>query len=228
MAVLEIDSIQKNFENKPILSDVYLKCVSGEIIGLLGSNGSGKSTLLKIIFGLVPTEYKFVRIDNVVKKQTKDLFGEISYLDQDSFIPKTFSVKKAIGLSLKKEKCNSFYADEFINLIKDKNVKDLSGGELRYLEILLVLSNDSKFVMLDEPYTGLSPIMIEAVNDLILKASETKGIIVSDHNYRSVVKISSKVVLLKNGKTHLIKDTKQLLELGYVSEEGLNLLQELQ
>ncbi|WP_432222492.1 ATP-binding cassette domain-containing protein [Flavobacterium sp. TMP13] len=224
MAILEIDSIQKSFDHKPILSDVYVACHTGEVIGLLGSNGSGKSTLLKIVFGLISAEYKFVRIDNVVKKEPTDLFKEISYLSQDSFIPRSFSVQKAIRLSIEKVKSDSFYADEFIDLIKNKYVKELSGGELRYLEILLVLSNNSKFVLLDEPYTGLSPIMIERVNVLISKASETKGIIVSDHNYRSVVKISSKVVLLKNGKTHLITDKKQLLELGYVSEAGLNLL----
>lgn len=227
MAILEIDSIQKSFENKPILSDVYLKCQTGEVIGLLGSNGSGKSTLLKVIFGLISAEYKFVRVDTVVKRQTQDLFREMSYLGQDSFIPKTFSVKKAIHLSLKKENSSLFYADKFINLIKDKKIKDLSGGELRYLEILLVLSNDSKFVLLDEPYTGLSPIMIAVVNDLIVKASVRKGIIVSDHNYSTVLKISSKVVLLKNGKTHLITATKQLVELGYLTEAALNFVQEI-
>ena len=94
--LLEIDSIQKSFDNKNILSDVYLKCETNDVIGLLGRNGSGKSTLLKIIFGIESADFKFVRIDGKVKTKTKDLFYEISYLPQDNCIPNAFSVKKAI------------------------------------------------------------------------------------------------------------------------------------
>ena len=72
--VLEIDSVQKKFDYKSILSDVYLKCETGEIIGLLGRNGSGKSTLLKIISGILDADFKFVRIYEVIKNRTSDLF----------------------------------------------------------------------------------------------------------------------------------------------------------
>ena len=72
--LLEVDSVQKSFDTKSILSDVYLKCETTDIIGLLGRNGSGKSTLLKIIFGIEKADFKFVRIDGVVKSKTTDLF----------------------------------------------------------------------------------------------------------------------------------------------------------
>jgi ABC-type multidrug transport system ATPase subunit len=90
--------VQKKYDIQSILSDVYLKCETNDIIGLLGRNGSGKSTLLKIIFG-ENADFKFVRIDEVVKTKTSDLFNEISYLSQDNFIPNQLSVKKAISLS---------------------------------------------------------------------------------------------------------------------------------
>lgn len=222
MAILEIDSIQKSHQNKSVLSDVYLKCCTGEIIGLLGSNGSGKSTLLKIIFGIESAEYKFVRVDNAVKKKPEDLFKEISYLSQDAFLPMNFSVKKAIRLSISKENFIKFLNDDFLKEIIDKKIRDLSGGELRYLEILLVLNNTSKFVLLDEPYTGLSPIMIEKINNLIAINATNKGIIVSDHSYDNVLKISSRLIVLKNGKTHVITNNKQLFELGYLSKTHLD------
>jgi ABC-type multidrug transport system ATPase subunit len=60
--LLEVDSIEKSYGYKIILSNVYLKCETGDIIGVLGRNGTGKSTLLKIIYGILPAEYKFVRI----------------------------------------------------------------------------------------------------------------------------------------------------------------------
>lgn len=220
--LLEIDSVQKSFDNKNILSDVYLKCETKDIIGLLGRNGSGKSTLLKIIFGIISADFKFVRVDSCVKVKTNDLFSEISYLPQDNYVPNTFSVKKAIQLSVHKEKILEFYADEIIKTMRDKKIAHLSGGELRYLEIKIILNNSSKFVLLDEPYNGLSPLMVEKVNDLIIENSKTKGIIISDHNYENVIKVSTKLVLLKEGKAHHLRCKEELIEKGYLKEGMLN------
>lgn len=195
--LLEVDSVQKNYDGKIIISDVYLKCETTNIIGILGRNGSGKSTLLKIIFGIVAADFKFVRIDGAVISKTSELLKHISYLPQDNFIPNSLSIKKTIALSISKDKVEDFYADEMIQSIINKKIKHLSGGELRYLEIKLVLHNPSKFVLLDEPYNGLSPIMIDKINELIIKNSILKGIIITDHNYENVIKVSNKLALMK-------------------------------
>lgn len=216
--ILEIDSVRKQYDNKTIVSDVYLKCETGNIIGLLGRNGSGKSTLLKIVFGIVSAEYKFIRINGSVKSKTNQLLYDISYLPQENFIPNTFSVKKAISLTIAKPKQPDFYDDEMIESLKDKKIKDLSGGELRYLEIKLILSNPSKFVLLDEPYNGLSPIIIEKINTLIQEKAKEKGIIITDHNYKNVIKVSSQLILMKDGKTHNLKDKQELIDKGYLNE----------
>lgn len=216
--LLEIDSIQKYFDQKVVLSDVYLKCKTGEIIGLLGRNGSGKSTLLKIIFGILSADNKFVRVNGKVLFKTNDLLNEISYLPQEDFIPSSFSVKNTIQLSIDKNKIIDFCQDDFINSIKHKKINHLSGGELRYLEIKLILSNSSKFVLLDEPYNGLSPIMIDKINQLIVENSNKKGIIITDHNYENVIKISSKLILMKEGKAFHLKDKNELIEKGYLRE----------
>ncbi|ESU29846.1 ABC transporter [Flavobacterium limnosediminis JC2902] len=214
--ILEIDSVQKYYQHKLVVSDVYLKCETGDIIGLLGRNGSGKSTLLKIIFGIVPADYKFVRIDGKLKLKTSELLKEIGYLSQDNFIPKHFSVSKAIRLSIHKEKMDSFCNDEMIRSILDKKISHLSGGELRYLEIKLILFNASKFVLLDEPYNGLAPVMVEKVNRLIRENAEHKGIIITDHNYRNVIEVSSNLILMTAGKTHHLKDKNELIDRGYL------------
>jgi ABC-type multidrug transport system ATPase subunit len=213
---LEVDSVQKQYDGKIILSDVYLKCETCDIIGILGRNGSGKSTLLKIIFGIVNADFKFVRIDGEVKSKTSDLLNEISYLSQDNFIPNLFSVKKTILLSIAKDKLREFYADEMIQAILNKKINHLSGGELRYLEIKLILFNSSKFVLLDEPYNGLSPIVIDKINQLIIENSSKKGIIITDHNYENVIKISTKLVLMKEGKLHHLEGKDELVEKGYL------------
>lgn len=214
--ILEVDGIQKKYGERVILSDVYLKCETSQIIGLLGRNGSGKSTLLKIIVGLVEAPNKCIRIDSVSKNNKNNVFDEISYLSQKQFIPNHFSVKKAILLSIDKQKIKFFCEDEFIQSVLNKKINHLSSGELRYLEIKIVLFNPSKFVLLDEPYNGLSPIMIDAVNELIKVNSGKKGIVITDHNYKNVIKISTQLVLIKEGKTHYIRNNAELVAKGYL------------
>jgi ABC-type lipopolysaccharide export system ATPase subunit len=215
--ILEVDGIQKSFNEKVVLSDVYLKCETSEIIGLLGRNGSGKSTLLKIIFGIVSAPNKCIRIDSVSLNNKNILLNEISYLHQEQFIPNHLSVQKAILLSIDKQNRDNFYKDEFIQSLLKKKINHLSSGELRYLEIRIVLFNSSKFILLDEPYNGLSPLMVDIINEMILTNSNEKGIIITDHNYQNVIRIATRLVLIKEGKTHEIQEKEQLIEKGYLT-----------
>jgi ABC-type lipopolysaccharide export system ATPase subunit len=214
--LLEVDSVIKRYDNQLVVSDVYIKCETGNIIGLLGRNGSGKSTLFKIISGIINADAKFIRIDGVVKHNTNRLIGEISYLPQHNFIPDSFTVKKAIDLSIEKLQRNDFYNDEMIKTILKNKISQLSGGELRYLEIKLILNNSSKFVLLDEPYNGLAPIIIEKINKLIIDNSKSRGIIITDHNYANVLNVSTQLILMKFGKTYHLTDKNQLIEKGYL------------
>ncbi|MBP4140933.1 ATP-binding cassette domain-containing protein [Flavobacterium sp. P4023] len=215
-SVLEVDSVQKQYNGKIIISDVYLKCETNEVVGILGRNGSGKSTLLKIIFGIEAADFKFVRVDGIVKANTSALINQISYLPQYNFIPNSLSIKKVIALSIAKDKIVHFSADDMIQSMLTKKIKHLSGGELRYLEIKLILYNDSKFVLLDEPYNGLSPIMIDKINNLIIEKASVKGIIITDHNYENVIKVSTKLALMKEGKMFHLKNKEELVERGYL------------
>nr|WP_199000242.1 ATP-binding cassette domain-containing protein [Flavobacterium sp. ASV13] len=219
--ILEADGIQKRYNDRAVLSDVYLKCETSQIIGLLGRNGSGKSTLLKIISGIIPAPDKCVRIDSISKKDKNILLNEVSYLSQEQFIPNHLSVKKTIELSIDKQNRALFGNDDFIQSIVRKKIKHLSSGELRYLEIKIVLFNPSKFVLMDEPYNGLSPLMIDRVNEMIKINSVKKGIIITDHNFENVIKISSQIILIKEGKTHYIRNNAELVEKGYLVDLGI-------
>lgn len=217
-SILEADSIEKSYNYKTILSDIYLKCETGDIIGVLGRNGCGKSTLLKIIYGIVPAEHEFVRIDYQLRRKAYKYPSEISYLSQDNFIPKHFKVSKVIRLFLTKENISAFCDDEFIESIFNQKIEKLSGGELRYLEIKLILYSDSKFALLDEPYNGLSPVMINLANQMITERAKHKGIILTDHNYNSVLKVSTELYLIKDCSTKRIKDKNELIRFGYLNE----------
>ena len=219
--VLEIDSVRKLYDKKVILSDIYLKCETGDIIGILGRNGTGKSTLLKIIFGVLNAENKFIRINQQVRKRAYKYKNEIVYLPQENFIPKNFSVSKAIRLFVDKNRIIEFESDEFIQKIYTKKVSQLSDGEQRYLEILLCLCNNAKFSLLDEPYNGLSPILAKKINVLILRYSTEKGIILTDHNYRNVLDVENQLYLIKDCATKKLNNKEELVKYGYLKNEML-------
>jgi lipopolysaccharide export system ATP-binding protein len=219
--VLEIDSVIKSFGERQILTDIYLKCETGDIIGLLGRNGSGKTTLFKILFGTLSSDRKFIRIDGKIYNRPYLIKNEICYLPQHNFLPKHLTVDKAVRLYVNKASVVSFYNDNILASLKKYNVSNLSGGELRYLEIKLVLYTDSKFVILDEPFNGVSPILIETIKVLIIQAATTKGIILTDHDYRHVLNIANRCFLLFDGGIKNIKDKYDLVRWGYVSESKM-------
>jgi len=216
--VLEVDSINKSYNGIEILSDVYLKCKTGDVIGILGRNGTGKSTLLKIIFGILGAEHKFIRINCQIRKKAYKHSNEIVYLPQDNFVPKNFKVSKAIKLFVDKNNLSDFENDDFIQTIYTKKINQLSGGELRYLEIMLCLTNNSKFALLDEPYNGLSPILIKSINKLIVKYSSLKGIILTDHNYKHVLDVATQLYLIKDCATKKLRDKGELIKYGYLKQ----------
>lgn len=218
---LEVDSVQKSFGNKILLSDVYLKCDIGDIIGVFGRNGCGKSTLLEIIYGTIPADNKFIRLNSKVETHAYKVKNGITYLPQENYIPNHFTVKKAIDLSLHPEKRSICYEDTLLKNLLQANIGILSGGELKYLQVKLLLYNDSKFCLLDEPYSGISPIMAETINALVLEQSKEKGIIITDHNYQFLLPVSTKLYLLNNGVGKFIKNKEALISSGYLKNEML-------
>jgi ABC-type lipopolysaccharide export system ATPase subunit len=216
--LLEADSIRKSFGDKQVLTDVALKCKPGDIIGLLGRNGTGKSTLLKIIFGTLFTDYKFIRINDEVLTQPFKSKNIISYLPQDNFLPKNISVQNVVEIYLDDSKKKEFFDDEVLSKITGAKIGNLSGGESRYLEVKLLLNLDSNFVLLDEPFNGISPLHIELIRNLIHDKSMKKGIILTDHDYRNVLEVANKYYLLFDGGLKPVKTKQDLIDWGYVPE----------
>ena len=218
---LEVDSVNKSYNGKAVLSDIYMNCETQDIIGIFGRNGSGKSTLLKIIYGTLNADYKFIKLNNIVENQPYKVKSGISYLPQDNFIPKYFTVKKAIGLSVNKSEIAEFFDDEIIDSINQKKVANLSGGELKYLQVKIILYTNSKFCLLDEPYNGTSPIIAEKINTLILKQANRKGIIITDHSYQNLLQVANKIYLIKDRSGRFLNNKEDLIKFGYLSPDML-------
>ena len=219
-STLEIDSVSKSFGERMVLTDIYLKCETGDILGMLGRNGSGKSTLLKILFGSIKSDHKFIRIDGVIYDRPYLTPGIISYLPQDNFLLPHLTVKKTVGLYLPGN-VDGFLDDTFISRLYKNKINSLSGGELRYLEIKLLLNLPSKFVLLDEPFNGVSPLMIEKLKDMIKFHSATKGIILTDHDYNNVLDVANKYCLIYDGGIKVIENKYDLVRWKYLPNNNL-------
>ena len=218
---LHIDSVRKSFDTKLILSDVALQCETGDIISVFGRNGSGKSTLLQIIYGALQAESRFIKLNNKVLSCAFKEENALAFLPQNSFLPTNFSVKKAISLFLDENKITDFTNDELIEKNLNLKTNEVSTGELKYLETKLILSSSAKFCLLDEPYSGISPIIAEKINLLIQENEKTKGIIITDHNYEFVLPITTKIYFLKNGTGKFLSNKTELITNGYLSQHHL-------
>ncbi|HEY2581310.1 MAG TPA: ATP-binding cassette domain-containing protein [Mucilaginibacter sp.] len=212
---LKADGIQLDFGLRRLLSDVYLKCETGKITGLLGRNGQGKTCLMNIILGTLNSNISSIRFDDQMIRNASKRPDLLLYLPQFNFIPKSLSVNQVLsdfGL-LYPDFENKF--PEFKQK-RDFKVSQLSGGQLRTVEIYIIVKAPSLFAMLDEPFTHLNPIQIDIIKEFLLEEKINKGLLITDHMYNHLLDVSDKVYLLKDGKTYLTKTIQDLDDLGYV------------
>ena len=210
---LEADSIQLQFDDRRILSDIYLKCETGKITGLLGRNGQGKSCLMQIIYGRLKCE-RSVRFDNASQYEAFKRPDLLLYLPQFNFIPKILTLKRIFqDFELDYSSFESRFP-EFKARYKS-SMNNLSGGEHRLVELYIIVKSKSQFAMLDEPFTHLNPVQIEKVKDLLLDEKINKGLLITDHMYRHITQICDNLYVLTSGKTYLTKSIEEIETLGY-------------
>ncbi|NEU09466.1 ATP-binding cassette domain-containing protein [Flavihumibacter sp. R14] len=214
--MLEIDSVSLIFWGHSVLSGCYLNCAKGEIVGLLGRNGSGKSSLLKIIFGSLKADFKHLRIGGRIIP-TGYLTGQIAYLPQQHFMLPFLKVSEIIETFSPFIK-EHLLAEEILTISMESRLNDLSNGQQRFLECLWILSRDAKYILLDEPFSAIAPIQIEFLQKMIVETGRDKAVILTDHIYRPLLAVSSRVVLLHNNAVYNIKSADDLVIYNYIPD----------
>jgi lipopolysaccharide export system ATP-binding protein len=214
--LLKVDSVQLSFDDRKILQDVYLHCKQGEIIGLLGRNGSGKSSLLKIIFGTLVPSYKYVSIDDKFIREGYR-HNRMAYLPQHSYLPDGIRISSLAKMLIDQQNWEKFASLAIYKDHHHKKAGQLSGGELRQIEMLMILYSKADFILLDEPFTHVTPIQADYFKELIKTVSEKKGIIITDHQYYNVLDVSTKLIVLTDGRTKHIQNVDELITYRYLS-----------
>ncbi len=214
--MLKVDSVQLTYNGRKILQDVYLDCRPGCVTGLLGRNGSGKSSLLKVIFGTVAPDYKHINADGKIIDKGY-INNAIAYLPQQNYLPKQIPISQLAPMLVDQQSWDEFTEIDIYQQFKNIKPSQLSGGELRKLETLMILYSKASYILLDEPFTHISPVQAEEIKAIIRKRSVYKGFIVTDHQYENILDVSDQVYLLQNGATKLIKHPEELITYGYLS-----------
>jgi len=216
MLTLNIDSVELAFEGRKILQNISLDCKQGEIVGLLGRNGSGKSSLLKIIFGILEPMHKYLNIgDEVIEKGYHN--NRVAYLPQNNFLPRGIRISSLARIMIDPLYWIEFADQDIYKNHHQKKPEQLSGGELRQLEMLMILYNRAGFILLDEPFTHVTPVQTNYFIPIIKRVAESKGIIITDHQYHNVMEVSDRIIILTEGCTKPVNSLNDLVTYNYIS-----------
>tara|TARA_Y100001933_G_scaffold260178_1_gene311696 strand:+ start:339 stop:1067 length:729 start_codon:yes stop_codon:yes gene_type:complete len=213
---LEVKNVSLNINGKKIIEDISLSIIPGEIVGLLGPNGAGKTSTFNLVVGNIKPNKGDILINNKsisnLSLPMRSRLG-LGYLPQEPSIFRDLTVRDNINLALqnsglsksiirtrRESIINEFNLNKFI----DNYGYQLSGGERRRCEIARALSvgrNGPKFLLLDEPFSGIDPLAVNDLKSLILKLSKNgMGILITDHNVRETLSITKKSYVLTEGK----------------------------
>jgi lipopolysaccharide export system ATP-binding protein len=212
-ATLEASRLRKSFGRNLAVADVSFSMGTGEVVGLLGPNGAGKTTIFYMIAGFLKPSAGNVRFNGTqidrLPMFKRAMLG-ISYLPQEPSIFRRLTVEENIlavlearsGLppSGRKEKARTLMEEFGIAHVAGQPAYTLSGGERRRTEIARALAIEPKFLLLDEPFTGIDPIAIREIKLLIRSLSARGiGVLLTDHNVRDTLAITTRAYIINKG-----------------------------
>lgn len=212
MRLLETKGLAKSYDGRAVVKGIDITVKRGEIVGLLGPNGAGKTTTFYMIVGIVPPNRGTIVFDNHditnLPIHERARFG-IGYLSQEASIFRKLSVEENINAILetlplsrpeRKRRLVSLLEELNIAHLAKNKAYTLSGGERRRLEITRALVTNPSFILLDEPFSGIDPIVVNEAQEIIkeLKAKGL-GILLTDHNVRETLAITDRAYLISEG-----------------------------
>jgi len=205
--MVSIQGLHKKFGKNQVLSGLDLNISEGGIIAVLGPNGSGKTTLIKAILGMVIPNKGTISVLGENIRKNSDYRYKIDYLPQIANFPSNLRVKELIKM-IKDLRGKVADDERLIEIFKlhpflDKKLGNLSGGTKQKVNILLTFMFDSPLIILDEPTTGLDPISLIRLKELIQEEKNNgKTILITSHIMSFVEEVADEIVFLLEGKIY--------------------------
>ena len=211
-AILYGNNLRKSYGNKEIVKGISINVKRGEVVGLLGPNGAGKTTTFYMITGMIRPNSGEVKLDeaNITSLPMYQRARRgIGYLAQEPSVFTKLSVEDNLRLVLEmtaltkeeqSQRLEKLLTDFSIDHIRKSKAYTLSGGERRRTEIARALVMEPKFILLDEPFSGIDPIAVEDIQQIIFDLkSRNIGVLITDHNVRETLNITDRAYLLYEG-----------------------------
>lgn len=212
MSVLEAKNLIKRFGKRTVVKGVDFIVKSGEVVGLLGPNGAGKTTSFYMVIGLTKSDEGIVSLDGVDianYPMYKRARCGISYLPQEPSVFRKLNVEENLLIVLEnldlnrsqqQDRCNELLQRFGIKHLRSAKAYTLSGGERRRVEIARSLALDPKFILLDEPFSGIDPLAVIDIQNIIKELKNMNiGILITDHNVRETLGICDRGYILNDG-----------------------------
>jgi lipopolysaccharide export system ATP-binding protein len=214
MQTLATDEIGKSYRGRRVVSAVSLHVNQGEVVGLLGPNGAGKTTTFYMIVGLTPPDSGRVTLDGqditAIPMYLRARNFGVSYLPQEPSVFRKLTVEENILAVLeaqptswheRRERMEKLIGQLGLGYIRKNRGYALSGGERRRVEIARALCIQPKFILLDEPFSGIDPIAVLDLQKIIadLKASGI-GVLITDHNVRETLSVTDRAYIINEGR----------------------------
>jgi lipopolysaccharide export system ATP-binding protein len=213
MQQIEAKGLTKRFGTRTVVDDLVLNVQSGEVVGLLGPNGAGKTTTFYMIAGLYKPDAGNVYFngeDITEYPMYMRARKGISYLPQESSVFRKLTVEENIVAVLQtltiaeddlRQRLAKLLNDLGIAALAKSKAYVLSGGERRRLEITRALVTSPFFLLFDEPFTGVDPIAVNDIQDIIIQLREKGiGVLISDHNVRETLGVCDRAYIISHGK----------------------------
>lgn len=214
---LRAENLVKVYRQRAVVNGISLEVNQGEVVGLLGPNGAGKTTTFYMIVGLIRPKSGYIHLDTEdITRMPMYKRGRrgIGYLAQEASVFRNLSVEENIkavlemGTNLSKkeraQKTDQLLEELGITHIRKNKGKVLSGGERRRTEIARALAVNPKFILLDEPFAGIDPIAKAEISELVTGLVERNiGILITDHDVVSTLKITTRAYLLYEGRLQI-------------------------
>ncbi len=213
--MIQIKNLHKKFGKLTVLDGLDLEISSGGIFAILGPNGSGKTTLIKSVLGMVIPNSGEIKINGISVLKKWDYRNQINYLPQIANFPNNLSVKELFAMvkNLRPKESNDKDLIEAFGLAPflEKKLGNLSGGTKQKVNIVLTFMFDSDLIILDEPTTGLDPISLIYLKEIIQKEKEKgKTLLITTHIMSLVEEIADEIVFLLDGKIYFKGNLDQL------------------
>jgi lipopolysaccharide export system ATP-binding protein len=213
------------YHGRYVVQDVSIHVRAGEIVGLLGPNGAGKTTTFYIIVGLIRPQRGIVRLDNTalthLPMHRRARLG-IGYLPQEPSIFRKLTVEENILAILEtlplsrtelQRRVTSLLEEFALTELRQTKGYALSGGERRRVELARLLATSPRFILLDEPFTGIDPIMVGEIQTFIFYLKQQGiGILVTDHRVRETLEITDRAYIMHAGRVLQSGTPQELVE----------------